>query len=138
MKGVIYACSGFFELYFIFFLHPYLQKPLNKKQFLALGGILFGLTLGPLTGSIAEFNPFEAAIQRYPAYEEWRISGFGKYISQTDFFSIYPMVVRKLHSHLFCARRHRRHVEETLGTLEARFPHLPCRPSRPAQLLYLL
>lgn len=89
LKGVIYACSGFFELYFIFFLHPYLQKPLNKKQFLALGGILFGLTLGPLTGSIAEFNPFEAAIQRYPAYEEWRISGFGKYISQTDFFSIY-------------------------------------------------
>ncbi|EES71671.1 spore germination protein XB domain protein [Paenibacillus sp. oral taxon 786 str. D14] len=51
--------------------------------------ILFGLTLVPLTGAIVEFNPFEAVIQRYPAYEEWRIAGFGKYVSQTDFFSIY-------------------------------------------------
>lgn len=89
LKGVVYACSGLFELFFIFFLHPYLQEPLDKKRFIVFAVILFGLTLGPLTGSIAEFNPFEAAIQRYPAYEEWRIAGFGKYVSQTDFFSIY-------------------------------------------------
>ncbi|MNM67453.1 Spore germination protein [compost metagenome] len=88
-KGVLYACSGLFEVFFIFFLHPYLPAPLDKKRFIVFAFILFGLTLGPLTGAIAEFNPFEAAIQRYPAYEEWRIAGFGKYVSQTDFFSIY-------------------------------------------------
>ncbi|WP_178023738.1 endospore germination permease [uncultured Paenibacillus sp.] len=89
LKGVLYACSGLFELFFIFFLHPYLEAPLTRKHFIVLACILFGLTLGPLTGAITEFNPFEAAIQRYPAYEEWRIAGFGKYVSQTDFFSIY-------------------------------------------------
>ncbi|WP_059041143.1 endospore germination permease [Paenibacillus rubinfantis] len=89
LRGVLYACSGLFELFFILFLHPYLKAPLNKKQMIILAVILFGLTLGPLTGAIVEFNPFEAAIQRYPAYEEWRIAGFGKYVSQTDFFSIY-------------------------------------------------
>ncbi|MBW4841307.1 MAG: endospore germination permease [Paenibacillaceae bacterium] len=89
IRGVLYTCSGLFEYYFIFFLQPYLKAPLNKKQLFIFAFILFGLTLGPLTGAIAEFNPFEAAVQRYPAYEEWRIAGFGKYVSQTDFFSIY-------------------------------------------------
>lgn len=89
LKGMLYACSGLFELYFILFLHPYLEAPLNRKQLIVFACILLGLTLGPLTGAIIEFNPFEAAVQRYPAYEEWRIAGFGKYITQTDFFSIY-------------------------------------------------
>ncbi|MGG6310239.1 GerAB/ArcD/ProY family transporter [Paenibacillus macerans] len=89
LRGMVYACSGLFELFFVFFIQPYLKAPLAKKHFIAFGFIIFGLTLGPLTGAIAEFNPFEAAIQRYPAYEEWRIAGFGKYVSQTDFFSIY-------------------------------------------------
>ncbi|MNJ30033.1 GerAB/ArcD/ProY family transporter [Paenibacillus bouchesdurhonensis] len=89
IKGVMYACTGLFEIFFILFLQPYLKAPLTKRHFLVLGFILIGLTLGPLTGSIAEFNPHEASLQRYPAYEQWRIAGFGKYVSQTDFFSIY-------------------------------------------------
>ncbi|EOS58684.1 endospore germination permease [Paenibacillus barengoltzii] len=89
LKGVWYACAGLFEIFFIFFLQPYLKAPLTRIQLIVFSLILFGLTLGPLTGAIVEFNPFEAAIQRYPAYEEWKIAGFGKYISQTDFFSIY-------------------------------------------------
>ncbi|WP_339300141.1 endospore germination permease [Paenibacillus sp. FSL K6-2441] len=87
-KGVLYACAGLFEIFFVFFLHPYLKAPLTRIQFIVFSLILLGLMLGPLTGAITEFNPFEAAVQRYPAYEEWRIAGFGKYVSQTDFFSI--------------------------------------------------
>lgn len=89
LKGVLYACSGLFEMFMILFIQPHLSKPLKISHFTALAIIITGLTLGPLTAAIAEFNPFEAAHQRYPAYEEWRIAGFGKYISQTDFFSIY-------------------------------------------------
>lgn len=89
LRGALYSCSGLFEISFLLFLQPHLAKPLKKRHFLFLFVIVLGLTIGPLTGSIAEFNPFEAATQRYPAYEEWRIAGFGKYISQTDFFSIY-------------------------------------------------
>ncbi|MBA9087120.1 spore germination protein (amino acid permease) [Fontibacillus solani] len=89
LRGGLYSCTGLFELSFLLFLQPHLAKPLKKRHYLFLFVIMLGLTLGPLTGSIAEFNPFEAATQRYPAYEEWRIAGFGKYISQTDFFSIY-------------------------------------------------
>ncbi len=89
LKGMIYACSGLFEFFFILFIQPHLEQPLKKVHFIALAVIIVGLTIGPLTGAIAEFNPYEASVQRYPAYEEWRIAGFGKYISQTDFFSIY-------------------------------------------------
>ncbi len=89
LKGIIYACTGLFEIFFLLFLQPYLKAPLTNKHFVIVGFILVGLTLGPLTGSIAEFNPHEASLQRYPAYEQWRIAGFGKYVSQTDFFSIY-------------------------------------------------
>ena len=54
-----------------------------------LGLVLIGLTLGPLLGSIAIFGPEEAANQRYPAYEEWRLLKIGMYIQHVDFFSIY-------------------------------------------------
>ncbi|MNI52480.1 Spore germination protein [compost metagenome] len=89
LRGMMYSCTGLFEISFLLFLQPYLAKPLKRRHFILMSVIALGLTLGPLTGSIAEFNPYEAATQRYPAYEEWRIAGFGKYISQTDFFSIY-------------------------------------------------
>lgn len=89
VKGMVYACSGLFEFFLIMFIQPHLEKPLKKKHFFLLAVIITGLTIGPLTGAISEFNPYEASLQRYPAYEEWRIAGFGKYISQTDFFSIY-------------------------------------------------
>lgn len=89
LRGSMYSCAGLFECIFLLFIQPHLVKPLKKRHFFILAFIMIVLTLGPLAGSIAEFNPYEAATQRYPAYEEWRIAGFGKYISQTDFFSIY-------------------------------------------------
>lgn len=89
LRGSMYSCAGLFEIIFLLFIQPHLVKPLKKRHFIVLAFIMIVLTLGPLAGAIAEFNPFEAATQRYPAYEEWRIAGFGKYISQTDFFSIY-------------------------------------------------
>ncbi|MGN7356349.1 GerAB/ArcD/ProY family transporter [Paenibacillus sp. SAF-054] len=87
--GIIYACSGSFEIFVYLFLQPKLSKPAKSWQLLILALVLVGLTLGPLIGAITIFDPFEAERQRYPAYEEWRIATLGKYISQTDFFSIY-------------------------------------------------
>ncbi|WP_068618832.1 GerAB/ArcD/ProY family transporter [Paenibacillus tuaregi] len=89
LKGIIYANSGSFEIFFLLFIQPELRSAFKRKQLLILSLIVVGLTLGPLTGAIVEFNPYEAQMLRYPAYEEWRIVRLGKYISQTDFFSIY-------------------------------------------------
>lgn len=36
-----------------------------------------------------EFGPAEAATQRYPAYEEWRLATIGRFIEHLDFLSIY-------------------------------------------------
>lgn len=92
LKGIVYANSGSFEIFFILFIQPELKSVFNRKQLLILSMIILGLTLGPLTGAIVEFNPYEAEMLRYPAYEEWRIVRLGKYISQTDFFSIYQWI----------------------------------------------
>ncbi|MWV43184.1 endospore germination permease [Paenibacillus sp. HJL G12] len=88
-KGVMYACSGSFEIILYLMLQPKLEKPAKGWQLLVLALVLIGLTLGPLVGAITIFNPIEAERQRYPAYEEWRIATLGRYIAQTDFFSIY-------------------------------------------------
>ncbi|GAB6989181.1 GerAB/ArcD/ProY family transporter [Paenibacillus pini] len=88
-KGVIYSCAGSFEILAYLFMQSKLAKPAKAWQLYMLAFFLIGLTLGPLIGAITIFDPMEAERQRYPAYEEWRIATLGRYISQTDFFSIY-------------------------------------------------
>ena len=51
--------------------------------------LLLGLTIGPLMGALTEFGPIEAATQRYPAFEEWRLAKIGRYFEHVDFLSIY-------------------------------------------------
>ncbi|MCM3784913.1 endospore germination permease [Neobacillus mesonae] len=87
--GVFYSLSGLFEIAIILFIGPYLKKGYKLWHLLLLMIIMIGLTTGPLIGAIVEFSPGEALKMRYPAFEEWRIASLGKYISQTDFFSIY-------------------------------------------------
>ncbi|WP_145410032.1 GerAB/ArcD/ProY family transporter [Paenibacillus xylanexedens] len=89
MDGTLYCLAGMFELLFIWYIQPHLRSRIRIWQYLLLACIIVGLTLGPLIGAIVEFDPYEAARMRYPAFEEWRIASLGKYIAQTDFFSIY-------------------------------------------------
>lgn len=87
--SMLYPASGFVELYLLLFIQHHFKSKLTYKHFLIMLFILLGLTLGPLIGAIAEFGPIEAAKQRYPAYEEWRIATIGSFINHIDFFSIY-------------------------------------------------
>lgn len=88
-NGVLNSCAGSFEIIIYLFMQPKLAKPAKAWQLYVLSLALIGLTMGPLIGAITIFDPYEAARQRYPAYEEWRVATIGRYISQTDFFSIY-------------------------------------------------
>lgn len=89
LKGMIYPSSGLIELIFIVFLQHHLKKPLKWRHLFIIVLILIGLTLGPLTGAIAEFGPEEAARQKYPAYEEWGLVTLGRFIEHMDFLSIH-------------------------------------------------
>ncbi|MCM3494630.1 endospore germination permease [Paenibacillus sp. FSL M7-1455] len=88
-KGVIYAAGGLLELICILFYQEHLTKRPRFGTLMFVNVLLAGLILGPLMGSIAVFGPAEAANQRYPAYEQWRLVQLGQYISHLDFFSIY-------------------------------------------------
>ncbi|MFL0583372.1 endospore germination permease [Solibacillus silvestris] len=87
--SMVYPASGFIELYLLVFIQQHFKTKLKFWHLLIMLFILFGLTLGPLLGAIAEFGPTEAAKQRYPAFEEWRIATIGSFINHIDFFSIY-------------------------------------------------
>ena len=89
IKTSVYPASGFFEILLFLFIQQHFKKKLKFTHLLIILFILVGLTLGPLLGAITEFGPTEAAKQRYPAFEEWRIAKIGGYISHLDFFSIY-------------------------------------------------
>lgn len=87
--SMIFPASGFIELFLLLFLQHYFKKPLKWYH---LGIIMFcfiGLTMGPLIGAIVEFGPEEAAKQHYPAYEEWTLVSFGRFIEHMDFLSVY-------------------------------------------------
>ncbi|MDF2662912.1 MAG: spore germination protein, partial [Paenibacillus sp.] len=81
--------AGYVELVLIVLLQHRLKRPVGAKWLLLIGFVLAGLTLGPIMGAISEFGPAEAAKQRYPAYEQWRLVQIGKYIEHVDFLSIY-------------------------------------------------
>ncbi|MEK4627472.1 endospore germination permease [Solibacillus sp. FSL R7-0682] len=89
LKTVLFPASGFVELLLFIFIQHHFKSKLKFRHLLLMLFLLFGLTLGPLIGAITEFGPTEAANQRYPAFEEWRIAAIGSFIDHIDFFSIY-------------------------------------------------
>ncbi|MBL0385686.1 endospore germination permease [Tumebacillus sp. ITR2] len=89
LNGVLYAGAGFTELMYLVLMQHHVRKPIRFRTFLLVCLAFLGLTLGPLIGAIAEFGVFEAAGQRYPAYEEWRLLYIGRYVEHVDFLSIY-------------------------------------------------
>ncbi|ALS22845.1 endospore germination permease [Paenibacillus naphthalenovorans] len=88
-KGLFYAAGGLLEMMGILFFQEHLTKRPRFGNLMLVLVLLTGLILGPLTGSIAIFGPNEAAEQRYPAFEQWRMVQLGQYIAHLDFFSIY-------------------------------------------------
>lgn len=89
LEAMMFASVGFSELILILGLQHYLKKPVRLFSLWFLAIFITMLTLGPLTGSIAEFGPEAASHQRYPAFEQWRILALGGYVTHVDFLSIY-------------------------------------------------
>ncbi|OXM86891.1 GerAB/ArcD/ProY family transporter [Paenibacillus rigui] len=89
LRGIVYACSSFEELIFIVLLQHHVGSRIKWWQLALLGFLMMGLTLGPTTGSIAEFGAVEGAKQRYPAFEQWKLVIIHRFIERVDFLSIY-------------------------------------------------
>lgn len=89
LNGTVYVLAGSFELLLFLILQSGLKSKISLRSLFILGFSILGITLGPVMGAIVEFNPFEAVHLRFPAYEEWRLATVGKFLSQTDFLSIF-------------------------------------------------
>ncbi|WP_276357972.1 endospore germination permease [Cohnella caldifontis] len=89
LKGAVYCLGGTVELVLLLFMLHHLNRSVRLPTLIGIVFVLGGLILGPCMGSIAIFGPSEAADQRYPAFEQWRMVLLGKFISHLDFFSIY-------------------------------------------------
>lgn len=89
LRGAFFVLSGFSEIVILLLIQHRLRRKVKLWHILLLAIILAWLTLGPTMGSIAEFGPGEAAKQRYPPFEQWRLVKVGRYIEHLDFFSIY-------------------------------------------------
>ncbi|WP_171656408.1 GerAB/ArcD/ProY family transporter [Paenibacillus foliorum] len=92
INGILFVGTGFIEVMYIIFLQQHIRAKVKKRHVVILGLMMAGLTIGPVMGSIAAFGPVEAQIQRYPAFEEWRLVKIGNYIEHVDFLSIYQWV----------------------------------------------
>ncbi|MCU6712954.1 endospore germination permease [Paenibacillus sp. J5C_2022] len=91
-RGIVYAGTGFVEMLYILLLIHYVKRKVKSGYIIVLGLAMAGLTIGPVMGAIAEFGPVEAATQRFPAFEEWRLVRIGNYINHLDFLSIYQWI----------------------------------------------
>lgn len=91
-NGVPYIGSGFIELIFIVLLQHRVSSQVKGWHLVVLGVVLAGLTIGPTMGAISSFGPFEAALQRNSAFEQWRLVKVGRYMENVDFLSIFQWV----------------------------------------------
>lgn len=89
LQGAVYIGGGLAELVILLLFQHQFKKKIPLWTLWVLGIFLILLIMGPVTGAIAEFGPYEAANLRYPAYEEWRLVRIGKYLQHVDFLSIY-------------------------------------------------
>lgn len=92
ISGTIYPLSGLIELIVLLFIQQKVHGKMTTKLFLINSVILAGLLLGPLIGSLTEFGPYEAARQKYPAFEQWGLVSLGRFIKHLDFLSIYQWI----------------------------------------------
>lgn len=95
-KGMIVCGSGLIELTIILFMQQYLTRPVRYWQIAIVALLLVGLTLGPVTGGIAEFGTNEMTKLRYPAFEEWKLIILLKNVERLDFLSIYQWMAGAL------------------------------------------
>lgn len=93
LRGMIYPAVGFSELILVLFFQHYLPAKIKWYQLYLIAIVLIILTLSPVMGAIIEFGPVVSSLQRYPAFEQWRIVSIGKYIEHMDFLSIYQWFV---------------------------------------------
>lgn len=89
LKAIVYQGSGMSEIFMFLLLQHQFQSKFKYRHFIITAIILSYLTMGPLIGAIVEFGPKQAAMQRYPAYEEWGLARLGTYIEHVDYLSIY-------------------------------------------------
>ncbi|MDN4525974.1 GerAB/ArcD/ProY family transporter [Fictibacillus fluitans] len=89
VKAMVYQGSGMVELFLLILLQHKVAHPLKFKHLALLAFLLWGLTVGPLIGSVVEFGLLEGSRQRFPAYEEWGLATLGKFVEHVDFLSIY-------------------------------------------------
>lgn len=92
LKGTGYTLSGLVEFVLLLGLQQHLGKKFRLSALLFLTLAVTGLVFGPLMAAITIFGPHEAADQRYPAFEQWRMVLIGKFISHLDFLSIYQWI----------------------------------------------
>lgn len=89
LQGSLYVGGGLSELIVLLLIQHHFRSKVRPWSIWLLAVFLVFLILGPVTGAIAEFGPFEAAELRYPAFEEWRLVSIGKYFRHVDFLSIH-------------------------------------------------
>lgn len=93
LNGFIYPAAGFVELILLIFIQHHIKTPIKFFPLFLIALGMIGLTIGPTIGAIVEFGPFVASIQRFPAFEEWRLVTIGRYIEHLDFLSVYQWLV---------------------------------------------
>lgn len=89
INGAIIAFIAFCDCWIILFIsHDLKRKPTLTFK---IGFLLFLIVLfvGPIIGGITEFGPKEASMQRYTAFDQWKILSLGRLLQHVDFLSIY-------------------------------------------------
>lgn len=89
VRGLPALFGGLTQYILAVLIIPHTKQKVKLPVALLFHAILVILTLGPTIAGIAEFGPEEMRLQRYPAYDQWRLVRLGKFIEHVDFLSIY-------------------------------------------------
>lgn len=89
LQASLYSITAFGELFLLLLMQHHFKSSFKRRHLIVLVAFLALLAVGPVTGAISEFGPFEAEKMRYPAFSQWRLVTIGRYFEHVDFFAIY-------------------------------------------------
>lgn len=100
--GLPWSISGFLDLMFFWVLLSHLSEKTHNKIY---GGVLIfsgTVFLLAVTASVLIFGPFEAATQRFPIFEQWRLVMISKYVEHVDFLSMFLRLSASMMRSVLC------------------------------------
>ncbi|WNR46486.1 endospore germination permease [Paenibacillus roseipurpureus] len=89
LEGVTTTVRAGMELFLLLLLKPYTEGTFKWKHFVAEVSVFSFFIINGAVSMLTIFGPYEASLQRFPLFTQWRLVRISSFLEHLDFLSMY-------------------------------------------------